>query len=222
MRILETAIGFLLVPLLLRSLDQFTYGVWLTVFSFVTWFRFSEVGIAQGLRNNLSYAVAKGDHQEARILVSTAYYSMLAISTVISILFITVALNLDWYSIFNVNSNTVDNLPAVVILTYGVFAFSLTLKLVHTVLHSLQQGYLVDILLFVDRLLILITIYIVYQFSSSSLINIAFIYNAIPFTMLLATTIYVFSLKYCYLRPSVKLYKPSALKIIWKLGSHFF
>jgi O-antigen/teichoic acid export membrane protein len=65
------AVGFLLVPLTIDYIDKSLYGIWLTLSSIVTWFRFFDVGLGNGLKNKFAEALAKGDRHLARVYVST-------------------------------------------------------------------------------------------------------------------------------------------------------
>ena len=47
-------VSFFSIPYLLELLSDNQYGVWITIFSVLTWFTFLDLGISQGLRNKLT------------------------------------------------------------------------------------------------------------------------------------------------------------------------
>ena len=66
-------IGLLLVPLTLGYVDSETYGLWMALSSMVAWIHFFDVGINNGLKNNLAQALAAGEYEKAKVYVSTTY-----------------------------------------------------------------------------------------------------------------------------------------------------
>src|SRR5450755_4419818 len=67
------AIGLILVPLTIHYVKPIQYGIWLTLSSIIGWFGFFDIGLGNGLRNKFAEALAKGEHERARIYVSTTY-----------------------------------------------------------------------------------------------------------------------------------------------------
>ena len=111
-------IGLIFVPLLLNYLDAERYGIWLTLTSIVGWFTFFDAGLGNGLRNQLTKALANGDLQLGKELVSTTY-------AIISILFIGALLIfycinpfLKWNQILNTSSVPVKELSLLMGIIY--------------------------------------------------------------------------------------------------------
>lgn len=73
-------VTFLLVPATIDYVDSEVYGIWLTLSAILMMFQILDIGIASGLKNKLTEALAAGDMKSARSLVSTSYVSMAAIS----------------------------------------------------------------------------------------------------------------------------------------------
>ena len=72
-------ISFLLVPLSIKYIGVANYGLWITMFAFISWFSFFDFGIGNGLRNKLSQALANDNRLLAKQLVSTDYFIMLLV-----------------------------------------------------------------------------------------------------------------------------------------------
>lgn len=64
-------LSFVYVPLALSYLGDERYGVWATISSFVSWLSLCDIGIGNGLKNNLSVSIAEGDKKRSKKLVST-------------------------------------------------------------------------------------------------------------------------------------------------------
>ena len=58
-KILSIAASFLIVPASLEFLDTERFGIWLTISTFIAWFTIFDVGLGNGLRNNLAKAMAE-------------------------------------------------------------------------------------------------------------------------------------------------------------------
>jgi O-antigen/teichoic acid export membrane protein len=57
LKVLNVAIQFLFVPILLGYLSPIKYGVWVTIGSVINWLYFFDVGLGNGLRNRLAEAL---------------------------------------------------------------------------------------------------------------------------------------------------------------------
>ena len=88
-KLADTLVYLLLVPLTLGYLNAYEYGIWLTLNSMLTWINSFDVGLGNGLRNKLAIALAEGNRSSARIYVSTTFYMLIFI---IGIIYITITL----------------------------------------------------------------------------------------------------------------------------------
>ena len=76
-------LSFLYTPLLLNCLGEESYGIWSTILSIINWINYFDVGIGNGLRNQLTKDVERKDNESARSSVSTAYILLSLVSFVI-------------------------------------------------------------------------------------------------------------------------------------------
>ena len=106
-RFVNIIIGFLLIPILIRVLDVYQYGVWLTISSLVIWINYFDIGLGNGLKNKLGESLAKGDKKIAQEYVSTSYFLMILISILLFGI-LTFFLNyFDAYKAFNIRVSRV-------------------------------------------------------------------------------------------------------------------
>jgi len=70
-------VGFLLVRYAIEFTDEETYGIWLTLFSFFTWFSAIEVGIGNSLRNRITTLFTSEKFDEIRSLLVKGYKALL-------------------------------------------------------------------------------------------------------------------------------------------------
>ncbi|MBL7937415.1 MAG: hypothetical protein JNM51_16535, partial [Bacteroidia bacterium] len=55
--------SFVLVPLTIHYLNPINYGIWLTLYSVISWFGLLDIGLGNGLRNKFAEAIANNDKQ---------------------------------------------------------------------------------------------------------------------------------------------------------------
>ena len=66
-------VQLLLVPITLNCLTQYEYGIWLTINSILIWIDSFDIGLGNGLRNQLTQSLAVGDKEKGRRQVSTTF-----------------------------------------------------------------------------------------------------------------------------------------------------
>src|ERR1035437_430629 len=107
---LSTLTTLILVPFTINLLDQEKYGIWITIFSIVTWFNMMDIGLGNGFRNKFAEAIAQNKNDLAKKYVQTLYSSITYISGGILILYIFVSPFLNWNQILNIPKNFDENI----------------------------------------------------------------------------------------------------------------
>ncbi len=82
--------SFILVPLTIHYLNPVNYGIWLTLYSVISWFGLLDIGLGNGLRNKFAEALASNDVKSAKIYLSTAYAMLSIIMGLACVLFLLV------------------------------------------------------------------------------------------------------------------------------------
>lgn len=218
----DTLVYLLLVPLTLGYLNAYEYGIWLTLSSILAWINSFDIGLGNGLRNKLGEAMAVNDKDRARGYVSTTFFMLLILSTVIFVVFSVVIYYLDWYSILNVDSETVGNLQEVVEVSFLFFCISFLFKFVGNVYQGLQLPAVNNLIGLGGHLFSFIVIFILRFTVPGSLFWVAFVYSAaFPAVYFLCYPITFFKF-YPYLSPSYRYFRKEYLKDLFSLGILFF
>jgi O-antigen/teichoic acid export membrane protein len=76
---LTLLINIITLPLTLRYLGRFEYGIWVTVSTSVVMFSVLDLGIANTLNNFIAEAYAEGDREKAQRYFATAFWITIAI-----------------------------------------------------------------------------------------------------------------------------------------------
>ena len=79
-RAVTTAAGLLVVPITLSSLGKDGYGLWVTASALGAWVGLLDPGLSAGLLNGIAESEGRDDRQRARVLFSTAFFSLAFVS----------------------------------------------------------------------------------------------------------------------------------------------
>ncbi len=214
-------LSLLLVPLSISYLGVENYGLWLTIFSFIGWFRFFNFGIGNGLRNKLTQALSSNNIELAQMYVSTAYITMAIIIAILILVYLVIHPLIPWEIVFNAPSDAVlvNKLIAVVFI---IFAINLLLNLITAMFYADQKSSLPNLIHLIGQITIVITIYITIAINHASL----FIYGSIvmgsQLLVLLLSNLVVFKFQYKNLKPKLSFFKIEFCYDIFSLGAKFF
>lgn len=215
-------VSFYTVRITIDLLDQKLYGVWLTLFSVVSWIQIMDVGLGNGFRNKFAEAVAKGDNSKAQQLVEVLY-SVIAFMAGLGFVVIVLLNNfVEWNLLLNVPSNLVNDLSFIVIMVFGFFLMQFVLKNINVILLSLQKTFMSDLLGFLANMLMVILLQLLVIFDLRGLFYVSFIYMFSPVIVLSFFTVYFFSGALKKYAPKSFLWDKSKIASIMSLGVKFY
>lgn len=215
-------IGFVFVPLLIGYLGEVEYGIWITMSSILAWVNYFDIGLGNGLRNRFAESLAKGEHQMARIYVSTAYASLSMLFGSFFLVFLAINPLLSWYEILKAPVALAGELNTLVIITFGFFLLRFTLRLIAIIIVADQRPALSNVFDPLANLVALAAVLVLIKTSETSLLLLGAILGAAPVLVLSAATVYFFRRDYYNYRPSVKLVDFKYFKDLTGLGAKFF
>ena len=124
-------ITLLMVPLTLTCLGEYKNGVWLTISSLLVWIDQMDIGLGNGLRNNLATCMAHDDIMGARRATSSTLAMLIFIILPITSFLCLLVVTTDVYTFFNVDMALISDLRAAlltaVILVCMTFVFKMVL-----------------------------------------------------------------------------------------------
>ena len=210
---LSILIGFLQVPLTLSILDKSAYGVWITIFSVVSWMSFFDIGLGNGFRNKLTEALAGHDTAQAKKIVSTTYFTLAAILSGIVLLFIPVSLFVNWQAVFQAPPGLGTQLYWAVLICVIATAFNFVFALIHTVLASHHQTGKSSLLFLVSQAAILIFLFIYrYLKTEDAFIIVASVLVVMPLLLNVSLNIWLFRGRFKAIAPARSCYEKKYLK----------
>lgn len=219
---IDSLVYLLLVPVTLGYLNQYEYGIWLTLNSILMWINSFDIGLGNGLRNKLAIALANNNRQLARIYVSTTFFMLITIMGGLIIIGTIASPFIDWYKILNTTSVNVPRLTEIVYISFAIFCLNFIFKFVGNVYLALQLPAVNNLMVSMGHLLSLIIIFVLTKTTDGSLLWVAISYSASPLIIYLIAYPLTFFRIYPYLAPSYKLFKAQYLKQLFNIGIQFF
>ena len=216
-------ISLLYVPLLLNYLTQEKYGIWLTLTSILGWFSFFDIGLGNGLRNNLGEAFSSNNLSLGKKYVSTTYALLILIFSTVLFVFHISNFFLNWNSILN--TKTIDN-HELYVLTSIVFSFFLirfVVQIISVVFLADQKSSISHFVNTIGSLFSFILVLVLtYSSIKGNLILLGSIVSAIPVIVFVVISIISFTGKYKSIKPSIRDIDFKLSKGIMNLGAKFF
>ena len=215
------AATFLTMPIMIKYLGVEQFGVWATMLTLITWVMLFDLGIGNGLKNKVSESLAQEKPEQAAGYISTAYGLIGFISFGLFSLFLILSFWLPWQSIFNTQIISEDNLRhAVITLSFFIF-FNFWISLVNQIYHGLQKSSMVVLGQFTSNTLALALVFLLYQFTQTSIGLMVWAYGLSLVVANLSLTLFVFK-SHHELMPSRQGFDKSKISPLLSLGIKFF
>ncbi|MEO6283042.1 MAG: oligosaccharide flippase family protein [Dyadobacter sp.] len=215
-------VSLILVPLTIDYVSPIQYGIWLTISSIVGWMNFFDIGLGNGLRNSLASSISNGNFTEGKKYVSTTYAALLAISSLLLLVFWISAPLVNWNRLLNVPSDVNDNFTFVILIVLSSFCVQFVVQLINTVLTAVHEPAVAAFISFVGQVGSLIAIFFLKQFIPGTLMLLASILTIIPIITLVLASIYLYGTRLKYLAPSYKGIEVKYVRKIMGTGGIFF
>lgn len=215
--------SLLVLPLTISYVNPTRYGIWLSISTVVSWVYFFDLGLGSGFRNKFAEAKAQGNHTLARQYLTTTYFAVTSIVTVVYILLLFVNANINWATILNVGQEYREELHKV----FGIIGSFICLNMIANIfglmLNADQKPGYTSIIQGAGQYLSLAIIFILTKISTGSLTNLALYYSGIPAIVMLVTSVIMFHFShYRIYRPKIIYIKVDLIKNIMGLGAQFF
>lgn len=219
---ITTAIPLITVKFSLAYLGEELYGLWATVTSFFSMFTFADLGLGNGLQTELSRATGDKDIYYQKKLVSSAYFVLVFVATVLLIVFLIVYPFTDWSHIMNAKSEkTIAMSGGFVFAIVCSKVFEVPMGMVQRTQNALQEGYKAYIWQICSSLLTLILIKLISKFDLGALTMIWAASLTSVIVSLLNMIVY-FAFKRRTIAPSLRSIDVRISRDLLKVGLSFF
>lgn len=215
-------ISFLIIRFTLGYIDQARYGLWVTISSVISWFTFFDLGMANGLKNNLAKAIALNNHIEVKKYISTTYALFTFMALLFFLLFLVINPFINWDHFLNIPDSVNENIKTVMLIAAGTFCIQFIFQLINAILAAHQEPSKADLLNFIGQFIVLVAILILIKTTPGTLKSLIIALNVSPVLVLAAASLLLFSGKYKAIAPSIKDIDFSYVKKIMNIGGVFF
>lgn len=215
-------IVFLLVPLTLNCVGVYKNGIWMIISSMLVWIDNLDIGLGNGLRNQLAASLARGDTKKAREVVSSTFVMLFCIILPLCLLFCLLIGTADIYSFINADKNVVPDLANILIACTIFVCSTFVFKFIGNVYLGLQLPAVNNLLQAVGQTIALAGTAAIYWSGTGSLFQIALVNTAAPLLAYLISYPYTFYYKYPHLRPSLRAFRLKTAKGLFSVGVQFF
>jgi O-antigen/teichoic acid export membrane protein len=223
LKAINIGVNLAFVPLLIAFLGKEKYGIWLTIYAFVSWLQMFDLGLGNGFKLKLTDAFSNKKVHQIRSYISTSYIFISIISLTVIILFLFSNLLTNWDQLagfsetFNKEYNYSFN---IVIISFLVI---LIVKLVGVIYSSLQQPYIDNLIKTISQLLFLGIIFLLYYLNSKNSLIWVGLASTLPLILIyISFSIKFFVLKAPNLIPKISHFSKVALSEIAIPGINFF
>ena len=211
---------YLTIPFLLDYLGEKNYGIWITIFTIINTAYFMDLGIALGLKNEVTKAINNKNFTLAKTYISTAYFTILLISFTVMLFVVFLVLSFNMQAVFNIDFDE-KTLKTVLIISVVLVLISVVLNIYKSIFISFQKSAQVELAMFLYQLLVFIQILVLPFFIKKSLIAVSIIYGFSNITIAIIFTS-LFFYKNNIIQPSIKAFSYQKVQRIMGSGAQFF
>ncbi|HUR11462.1 MAG TPA: hypothetical protein VM012_08835 [Flavitalea sp.] len=212
---------FLLVPLCIAYVQPSQYGLWLTINSVVMWIGLFDLGLTNGLKNQLTEAFAKRETVLARQLISTTYAILFLAIVPLCIVFFIVCPYINWQHVFNTD---LDNGTLTIVLRVAFISFCIQLMLqpLSSFLMAMHKHYLSSLLLLFGNLLAMVVIIAFGRQTEASFLFLSLCLSIAPALIILLFSVILFRNTFRKWAPAFAQIDFTLKRKLFSIGIQFF
>lgn len=227
-KVISMLLNMMMLPIYINYFkNKSILGVWfviITIFNTVIIFDF---GLGNGLRNFLTELIENNENKQAKKLLSTTYGLMIIISLILLIILIFVNIKIEWNIFFKISTNDISEkvLKKIMGILFIGSCLNIILKIITSVLLSLEKIILANTLPLVSNIFIIIIIKklsIISLNEENKLLALALGYIVSVNLILLLVSIYIFTFDLKKIKPSFGQFDLKKIKPLLQIGMFFF
>jgi O-antigen/teichoic acid export membrane protein len=215
-------ISLLLVPLTINYIDSLQYGIWLTISSIVYWLNIFDIGINNGLKNEIAVALALKDESKLKKYVSTSYAILGTLAILILLLFLLISHFINWNKVLNIYYKVPYNIFKIIFVVVSFFCIQFVTQIIDAILSATQEIFKSSLILFIGQLLGLVTIYILTFFVKGSLLLLVTVMAGSPIIAIVLSSIFLYNTSLKKFSPTIKCIDFKYVKKLLNVGLVFF
>jgi O-antigen/teichoic acid export membrane protein len=212
-QVLRSLEHIILVPLFLFSWGDALYGKWVTLFSIITYFSLSDLGMSQYVKNKMTKEFARGNLEEYIKIFKSALGIFLLITGILFVVFLFFAFNASFLSWFNLQESSEISVR-VSFVVLGLYVLLGSVGGLINGLYTSTGNYVREKIIGNIRQVLLITFIAASLWLGGGFVSVSFWY----LFLLLGTIVFIWH-DFKKLHPEISFRKG---KIDWSLSKEFF
>lgn len=219
-------LSLLTAPAFLRYFsDDAVLGVWYTLLSVLFWFMNFDLGIGNGIRNNLVKDLSAKDYKSAKKTLSSGLFATAVVTILLTVIGVLLILGADLNSLFNVAEDIISYeilIKSTLIVFIGIMV-RFFLSSISSTFYALQMSSVNDFLaLCVSLLQLLLVIVVRPRNAEEGLLILAIGYAFLSNVPAITAGILLFATKLRACRPSVRYIDRQHIRKVMGIGTVFF
>lgn len=223
---LSMVVSFATTPLFIHYFNNNrVLGLWYTLLSVLIWFLNFDLGLGNGIRNNLVKAITKNDVEMAKKVISSGFFSVGITTIILSVIGSIMISLINLNQLFNIDSEIISSHSLLISTIFVFIAVMLRffLTTVSSIFYALQKSTVNNFLaLCVSILQMLFIIVCKFDSPETALINVSFAYIILSNLPIVIAGIMIFFGKLRGCRPSFRYVDKENIKAIMGIGVLFF
>ena len=220
-KIITVSVSLVMVPLSVHYLGKEQYGLWVAVSSLVAMLGFMDGGAGNAVINLVAHSDGAKDNRLSKI-VSTAFFSLLALAIFGCLVFLAAFPFVPWGKLLGLSESTSTTELNKVVVIVGVFFFvSMFITLVGKIQRGLQEGNLDNFWNGVAAVLSLLFVYMSIRMNAG-FVGFVVAFLAGPMLAYLASNIHYLFIRRRDLRPQLSNVDRVIAKNLFAVGGMFF
>lgn len=219
-------VGFVTTPAYMSYFSgNSILGLWFTLLSLLTWILFCDLGLGNGLRNKLVFALSLNDYTLARRYISSTFVTTACISIMLCAILYTSVEYVDWSLLFNIDQSNYeyDNLKTSLRIVFLGVVLQLFLRTSESILYAMQKAVIPSILALSTNVIVLVYLVMAVAMNcAGSIVSLSFVYVLATNIPLLIVSAYLFFRPLSNCRPSFKYFSKELGREVCGLGGVFF
>ena len=214
---------FLTTSFIFKYLGNIDYGIWVTIYSIISWVYFLDFGFSNVIKTKLP-TLLQNKQKEVNVLISTIYIGIGGISLFILLLFIILNLFVSFSDFLNID-NALINFNSILFLNLLFSVLILIIGNYKALFVGVVKTHIVEFSMMMIQLFIFCFILLLYKYNlfqgCSKILLVSYVFGLLNLLIGIGFTIYFFS-KNKEIKISFKHFDLSVLKINASLGLKYF
>lgn len=220
------AISFFSTPAFIRYFDDnIVLGLWYTLLSMLSWFLNFDLGIGNGIRNQLVKVLSAGDEDSAKRIISSGLFSIGIVTIILTVAGIILLFSADLNGLFNIPKTLISRsgmaLSAVLVL--GAIMLRFLLTTVSAIFYALQKSAVNNfIALCVSILQLLFVLLFHFNNPEKALVAVSFAFLIVSNLPIILAAIFLFRGRLRNCRPRFGFVDKETIQGVMRIGGVFF